>query len=275
MLVAVIVLLATLVAAPRAHGSYHLTKIREISGDPGSQQNSYIELQMYADGQNLVSGHDLTFWDADGLVLGMPVPVQTITLSGPNPPNPEAQRTILIGDSAVAGRDFTVDLTPLLDATAGNNLVPAGAACFEAIPVDCVSWGGPAFTGAANLPDNATPFGTALPTATALRRDISRGCATALDVSDDTNDNAADFANVARDPTPNSATPIEQSCGPGGGGGQNVFCGGKRPTRVGSKRANVLVGTGGQDVIAGLGATTPSAASPGTMSSAGARARTS
>jgi hypothetical protein len=200
--------------ASSANADFHFTKIREISGETGGSNLSYIELQMYEAGQNLVSGHDIQFWDADGLVLGMPVPVMELTLAGPNPPNSETQRTILIGDTAVAGRDFTLDLTPFMDSSLGSSVAAAGAACFEAIPVDCVSWGGGAFTGAANLPDGATPFGTALPNATALKRSIGANRPNCLDAADDTNSSAADFANVARDPTPNSTTPVEAGCAP-------------------------------------------------------------
>jgi hypothetical protein len=203
-----------LVAVP-AQATYHLTKIREISGSSSDQ--AYIELQMYQPGQNLVSGHNLTFWDADAQVLGMPTPVQTIPLSGPNPPNGQSQRTILIGDSALAGRDFTVDLTPFFDQTQGGNLVFAGAVCFEAVPVDCVSWG--AFTGAARLPDHATPYSQPLPVTFALNRSISRGCATLLEASDDTNNNASDFVAAPRAPRNNSVTPTEKACAPGVGVG--------------------------------------------------------
>jgi hypothetical protein len=200
-----------LVAAP-AQATFHLTKIREVAGSSSDQ--AYIELQMYQPGQNLLSGHNLTFWDADAQVLGMPVPVQTIPLSGPNPPNGETQRTTLIGDSGVVGRDFTVDLNPFFDQTQGGNLVFGGAVCFEAVPVDCVSWG--AFTGTANLPDHSTPYGQPLPVTSALNRSISRGCATLLEASDDTNNNAADFVAAPRAPRSNSVTPTEKSCGGAG-----------------------------------------------------------
>lgn len=201
------------VASP-AQADFHLMKIREVSGETAGSNLSYVELQMYEGGQNLVSGHNITIWDADALVLGMPVPVGTLPLSGANPPNSGTQRTILIGDTAVTGRDFTLDLTPYFDNTAGMNVTPAGAVCFEAIPVDCVSWGGGAFTGAANLPDGATPFGIALPVATALKRNIGANRPNCLDPGDDTNNSAADFSNVTRDPTPNSTAPVETGCTP-------------------------------------------------------------
>jgi hypothetical protein len=202
--------LALASAPSSASASFHLTKIREVAGSSSDQ--AYVELQMYEAGENLISGHHLTFWDQDGLVLGMPVPVGDVTLSGANPPNAQTQRTVLIGDSGVAGRDFTVDFNPFFDQTQGSNLVFAGAVCFENI--DCVSWG--TFTGAANLPDRSTPFGQPLPVTAALRRSISRGCATLLEASDDTNDNATDFSIQPRSPRPNAAQPTEKSCGGGG-----------------------------------------------------------
>jgi hypothetical protein len=205
-------LLGLCIAVP-AQATYHLNKIREISGSTAGTNSAYIELQMYAPGENLVSGHAITLWDADGLVLGMPIPIQTLPLSGPNPPNGENQRTILIGDTGVPGRDFTLDLTPYIETGGGggNNLIAAGAACYEGIPADCFSWG--AFTGASNLPDKAQPYGQPMPTTFALRRKITAGCATLLEASDDTNDNQADFAPVQRAPRPNATPPSEQSCG--------------------------------------------------------------
>jgi hypothetical protein len=192
-----------LTAAMAAQASSHL-KIREISGGAGGSNQSYIELQMYKPGQNHVSGQNVTFWNADGL------PVQSIALSGPNPRKSQSQRTILIGDSAVAGRNFTMDLTPFLDLTASHNLVYGGAVCFEAVPVDCVSWG--AFTGASNLPDHATPYGAPLPTDAALKRSIRPKCRTTLQAADDTNNNAVDFVGAARAPRSNARKPTEKAC---------------------------------------------------------------
>ncbi len=84
--------LAFAVIPSPASASFHLTKIREVAGSSSDQ--AYVELQMYEPGQNLISGHHLTFWDQDALVLGMPVPVGDITLGGPNPPNSQTQRTV-------------------------------------------------------------------------------------------------------------------------------------------------------------------------------------
>jgi RTX calcium-binding nonapeptide repeat (4 copies) len=266
-LVAALVTVGGLAASSSASATFDLNKIREITGDTVGGDQSYIELQMYAAGQNFVAGHNITVWDADALVLGMPVPIQTHTLTGPNPPNGANQSTILIGDTNVAGRDFTIpELSNYLDNTVGGNLMAAGAICFEAIPVDCVSWGGSNFTGASRLPDQTTPNGSTMPTGLlALQRNIGGNCATALDAADDTNNAGADFSLVGANPRPNSVTPTETLCAPpGGGGGSGAgggggggatpqSCAGKTATITGTAGNNALTGTPAADVIAGLG----------------------
>jgi RTX calcium-binding nonapeptide repeat (4 copies) len=238
-----------------ASATYHLNKIRQIKGEGGaSPDTSYIELQMYAPGQNLVGGHHITIWDQDALILGSAVPVADLPLSGPNPPFSDNQRTILIGDTAVAGRDFTLDLSTYLSTLSGGSPPPwqAGAACFDT--VDCVSWG--AFTGANNLPDKTTPNGSELPATYSFQRKISAGCPTLLEDIDDTNNAQADF--VAPGPfegRPNSVAPTEVPCtGPGSGGGGGVggftTCAGKLTTIVGTDGKDVLSGTRAADVIA-------------------------
>jgi hypothetical protein len=211
-------LAVTMMVAPSTRAEFHLMKIREIAGEQMVSNESYIELQMYAPGQTALTGHEITFWDADALVLGMPIPVAELPLGAPlTTLNGGDQRTVLIGDTGVTGRDFTLDLTPFLDGDEAANLTAAGAACFQAIPVDCVSWGGSNFTGASRLPDNTTPYDSALISllgVSGLRRSIAGGaCATALDPADDTNNADADFATgIGAGGTPNSATPTEMQC---------------------------------------------------------------
>jgi hypothetical protein len=202
--------------ASSASAEFHEVKIREITGDTAGGEQSYIELQMYTAGQNQASGHNITVWDPDGQVLGVPQPIQTHTLSGANPPNGGNQRTILIGDTAVANADFMISqLSNYLDNSVGGNLTAAGAICFEAIPVDCISWGGSNFTGANNLPDQTTPNGSSMPTGVlALQRNIGANCPTLLEAADDTNNAGADFSLVGANPTPNSTTPVETGCTP-------------------------------------------------------------
>jgi Ca2+-binding RTX toxin-like protein len=225
-----------------------------------STDSAYIELQMYASGENLVSGHNITIWNSSGVIAGTVQPIDTIPLTGPNPPNGQNQRTILIGDTGVPGADFTVpQLSTYLQTGSPGNILPAGAVCYEGIPVDCVSWGGAAMGGSGNLPDKSTPFGQPLPTTFAIKRKITAGCATALEASDDTNNNATDFVpQTPRDPTPNSATPSDKPCGGGSGGtkpppGSNFKCKGKAATLIGTSGKDTIKGTAKRDVIVAFG----------------------
>jgi hypothetical protein len=210
-------LAATMILAPTAGASFHLNKIREITGDTAGGEQSYIELQMYAPAENFVAGHDIIVFDEDAFQLGSSDnSIAHHTLTGPNPTNGGDQRTILIGDTGVANADFTIsELSSYLDNSVMGNLSAAGAICFAAMPVDCVSWGGSNFTGQQRLPDQTSPNGSSMPTGTlALQRNIAGGtCATALDVADDTNNAQADFSLVGANPRPNSVAPSETPCG--------------------------------------------------------------
>src|SRR4051794_26880430 len=86
-LVASLAGVAVLALTVRASASFHLNKIREITGDTAGGNQSYIELQMYASGENFVSGHNITVWDADAFVVSTYQPIATHTLTDPNPPN--------------------------------------------------------------------------------------------------------------------------------------------------------------------------------------------
>jgi hypothetical protein len=206
--------LATLVWAPGASATFHLMKIREVATDPAGADSSYIELQMYSAGQNLVGGKIVKFYTATGGVLA------SFTLPG-NVVNSENQRTILIGDDLTAGSpDFKY--SQLSDAILTYG--PGGAACFEDAPggiggIDCVSWGN--FTGNAMLPSSAGTPAPAIPLGQALRRSITPGCATLLEAGDDTNNSSTDFALATPDPRNNTVTPTEHACTGGGGGGGN------------------------------------------------------
>jgi hypothetical protein len=205
--------------ASSAGAAFHLNKIREITGDTLGGDASYIELQMYASGEEFVSGHDIVVFDDDAFQLGSADnSIAHHTLTGTNPVNGANQSTILIGDTGVTGRDFTIpELSSYLDNSIGGNLTAAGAICYQGIPVDCVSWGGSNFTGQIRLPDQTAPNGNAMPTGVlALNRNIGANCATALDATDDTNNAAADFSLVGANPRPNSVTPTETPCVPPG-----------------------------------------------------------
>jgi len=191
-------------AAP-AQAAFHLMKIREISSSGfGATNDAYVMLQMTATGQNQVAGHTLTVYDEDG--IGGPSATFTIPA---NVQYADNQRTILVGDTNVAGRDITWDaLSTLIGA---GNFGGAGALCFpEASPPDCISWGG--FTGASLLPDGATPVPGPLPITSALRRNITPGCPTLLEPTDDTNLGVADFSLTPREPRGNASSPTEKLC---------------------------------------------------------------
>jgi hypothetical protein len=204
-IVVVLAALAVLVPAAPAGATFHLMSVREVATNPAGADSSYIELQMYAPGQNFVTGHSVRFYTASGGLLA------SFTLAS-DAANGANQRTILIGDTATPGSpDFVY---PAL-ADAVQTYGPGGAACWETI--DCVSWGG--FTGAALLPSPPGNAAPAIPDGSALQRSIAPGCPTLLEAGDDTNNSVADFGLATPSPRNNSVTPTETACGGGGGGG--------------------------------------------------------
>jgi hypothetical protein len=217
-LAAAAVLLGT--AAPAA-AEFHLMSIREVYVGPADDASAqYVELQMYAAGQNFVDGHSLTFYGPTGTLLG------TVTFAA-DVANGANQASILVA-TAEAETRFGVEadlaMTALIDPAGGR-------VCFA--DVDCFSWGN--YSGEATTPSpSGNPFnpGGGLTPDDAARRDISGGTsASQLDASDDTDDSAADFAFAASpSPTPNSAggggEECTYDCGGGGGGGGGYGGGG-------------------------------------------------
>ncbi|MDX6586081.1 MAG: large repetitive protein [Solirubrobacterales bacterium] len=186
-----------------ASADHHLMSIREVF--PGTiADTSFVELQMYAAGQNLVGD--------DHVVVYGPTGAQIDSYAFPSDvADGHSQRTVLLGDTAASGApDFT---------DSGLNIPPTGGAvCFisDTYPdneaLDCVTWGN--FTG--TVPDLATgnPASPAGVTAgKSLERRIDRGCATLLDVpADMTFDSAADFTEQTPSPRNNLVTPTETGC---------------------------------------------------------------
>ena len=128
---------ALLAFAPPALATFHEISIREVYPG-GTNDASYVELQMWTGGQNFVGTHHLVAYDADGSVsenFSLPSDVS----SGAN------QATILVADTSYP---VVFDEKPAPDASDGSlNLSPAGGAvCWiEGAPPDCVAWGN--FTG--------------------------------------------------------------------------------------------------------------------------------
>jgi len=200
-------LLGTGALAASASASFHEMKIREVSPGTGSD-DSYVEVQMYAPGQNFLSPAKLAVCNSS-CSLG-PAEFTGFSTVG----NGNSQDTVVFGDTGVGSKDFNVNLN-LQDDEAG------GAACYvsELGFTDCVSWGN--FTGNSMLtthydasadPGSPAP---ALSSGMALRRSISANCPTALDAADDTNNSAADFAVTTPNPRPNSVAPTEVTCSSG------------------------------------------------------------
>jgi hypothetical protein len=176
-------------------------KVREIfPGTPVTPDSAFVELQMHTSGQTVVAGHEITTYNAAG--------TEHSFLMTSAVPNGQSQRTILIGDTGVAGADFT-------DPGLGGTFPAAGgAACFpDASPPDCVAWG--SFSG--SLPGQTGKPAQAIPAGQSLTRSIARGCATLLEPGDDTDDSAADFEATTPSPRPNSTPPTETACTNGGG----------------------------------------------------------
>jgi len=197
--------LLLLTAAP-AQATFHLIKVREVH--PGTSDDGYVELQMFAAGQSLLTGHSMTLYNASGSLTHS----STFSSSVPNSAN---QQTVLIGDTRVqeafgVAPDF-VD-SGLTISAAG------GAACWNAggIPADCVAWGNFSGGGALQLATGTSVGSPVSPggitAGKAIRRTIEPGCPTLLEESDDSDNSVADFSEVAPAPR-NDTSPIsEHTC---------------------------------------------------------------
>lgn len=192
--------------ADPAAATFHLMQIREVyPGSAAAPEAEYVELQMWASGQNLVEGHVLRSYDAAGNVTG------TSTFAH-NVSNAANQSTLLLATPQAEAQFGVAADAPLPT----GSLSPAGGAvCWESI--DCVSWGN--FSGTLPSPAGAPVAPAGIPDGMALRRSITRGCATLLDPSDDNDVSAEDFAVASPLPRPNSVPPTEQACTAGGAGG--------------------------------------------------------
>jgi len=254
-LIASLATVAVLVLSSTASASYHLNFIRQIHPSLGVNGGEWVELQMYADGENQVAGKVIRTFFPDGS-LGSQYLI-TPRPDTPNAPNGQNQRTILIS-SLFMPMNVTADyVAPVADLQMTGE---DGAVCYTEndppayTPIDCVSYGN--FTG--NIPTAGTPA-VRTPFESTLERSITRGCPTALDPLDDSNDSAADFALSTNPPRNNARPPTETVCPPGSPGssstpippGGATLCAGKPITMSGTNGADKVSGTPGADVIAG------------------------
>jgi hypothetical protein len=210
---------AFLALAPVASATFHLISIREVypgsAAKPGSE---YVELQMWAGGQDHVAGHQVTLYDA----TADPIANSSFPADVGNGANQSTM--VLASPEAEAEFGFSADAA----LAAPGKLDPlGGAVCWESI--DCVAWGN--FSGfLTNLVGSpASPAG--IPDGMALRRTIAPGCPTLLESGDDHDDSAADFSPAFPAPRPNSVAPSERACAAAAGGSG----GATGPAAVGNK----------------------------------------
>jgi hypothetical protein len=197
-LVTACVFVLPLLWTPAAH-AISMIKIREVY--PGSNNDSYVELQAYASfiyAGNTLPGKSVVLLDKEGH------PTIRFTFTEAN--NLGSDNTMfLVGDTGVPA---TFGVTP--DVTdPGMEIDPAGgAACWNVgdTPVDCVSWGD--FTGEAALEEySGTSAGNpadpnGIPPGKAITRLITPNCPTWLEAEDDTDDSATDFVDANPSPHP-------------------------------------------------------------------------
>src|SRR5512133_2332824 len=158
----------TIERAP-ARATVHLMKRREVHAGMGGV-GDYVELQMYAPGQNFVAGQHITTYDNSGVVFSN-VTIPTNAANGAN------QQTILIADSSPVNGVAADFVDPMLNVVTGG-----GAVCYSSI--DCVGYG---TIGSFPTP---SPYGTpvlfggsGLSAGQSLIRSIARGCATLLEAT--------------------------------------------------------------------------------------------
>jgi hypothetical protein len=196
--------------ASTAGATFHENLIREVHEAPDSA-GDYVELQAFSSGQNLVAGKHIVSYDAGGGVLTDFMIPSTVS-------NAVNQATILIANAGNVN-GVTPDFNAGPDLNVDNT---GGSVCYTdssiTIAVDCVAFDhandpNPFTVASFNPPQFGAPF--ILPGANldgqSLIRTISRGCATTLDPSDDTN-SAADFTLGAGTPRNNSMAPTETPC---------------------------------------------------------------
>ena len=182
--------LVLLAAALPTSATFHLIKIVEVfPGTAVAPNAQYVVIQMYASGQEFVSGHAITVFNRSGALVG------TITFPG-DVNNGANQATILIA-TAQAQTFFGV----AADLVMSPAILSAGGKVCWAGTIDCVSWGN-YIGGSAGVgtPFNASGGGLTFGRAAKRRLNIS-GSATVLNAGDDTNNSATDFV-ASNTPTP-------------------------------------------------------------------------
>ena len=209
-------ILAGLAVPASLHASFHEVKIVQVFGGTALHPDaSYVMLQMWAAGQNLVGGHSLTVYNGDGTLAG--------TLTFPDPPggnlaNGANQATFLIG-TAEAETVFGVSMDLVISSvsTTGQGAKICWSGDGTGFTPDCVALGG--YTGPSDGVGAPFRMGDIVNRALSRRLDICTGpgtSPTALDSCDDTDVSAADFVLTLPSPKNNagdSGTLPASTCG--------------------------------------------------------------
>jgi hypothetical protein len=180
------------------HALFHLMRIREVfTGTSTAPDAHFIELQMYAENQRFVAGHEVAVFDASGNE------VMAFTFTSPMANGANQSYILLATVQAEQEFDVSADLiiTPVIPRGGGK-------VCFRSADgglIDCAAWGG--YSGEDT--GTGTPFNAPLGLVPdqSMERDISGGSdPETLDEEDDTDDSEADFDFAAPTPTNNEGT---------------------------------------------------------------------
>jgi hypothetical protein len=200
----ILAFLALIVPAQPALATFHLVSISEVyPGSVAHPDSSFIELQMYDEGQNFVGNHAIVLLDSTGNPTG------TFTFPSDLPGNGTNQQAMLVGDDDV---EATFGVKPDLVDADFNLSASGGAACW-AESIDCVSWGD--FEGSTPSPAGIPADGSGIPDGVAIARRTSGGaCSNLLDEADDTNDSDDDFVDAPPVPQNYTTVPAPPACTP-------------------------------------------------------------
>ena len=171
---------ALLALAPLAQADHHEVMIAEVfPGESASPAAEFVEIQMFLANQELLNQTDLVFYNGSSVATG--------TLELEDVASGQNQRTLLAGtpefEALFQPKQADVEYASAMN-PAGGALCLVSESAFGTL--DCVAWGTASVAGA------GTPA-VALPNGSTLVRDISAGCNTLLERSDDTDSSLDDF----------------------------------------------------------------------------------
>jgi hypothetical protein len=195
--------LVLMVPAQLAQATFHEVLVSQLyPGSTAAPQSSFLELQMYSEGQNFVQNHSITVYGAGGASTG------TFVFPDDLPGVGVDQQAMLVGDSGV---QEAFGVTPDLIDADFNIPAAGGAVCWDGL--DCVSWGN--FSGQ-TLPSSGIPVDAAgIPDAKAIERRTSGGaCSNRLEPGDDSDDSDSDFFNSTPAPQGYATVPTPPACTP-------------------------------------------------------------